>query len=110
VLYDRYYAPAFASHVNPTLKQVARHLVPVNFHEDSRYGHDRAQPLDPLPSLCELAHFKELAPGCDQAYLLRTRLRRQYNWVLHEVNGALSEIDNALTRLRTAGEGETDLC
>lgn len=78
-----------ADRVNRTLIQLSRHLVPVNFHDHSRFEHDRAESMRPVPSLQEVRRLAELAPPSDDARFLRTRLVRQYNWVLHEVNSAL---------------------
>jgi hypothetical protein len=86
-LYDEH-APDSAETFNASLNRLARHLVPISFHERSRYERDLAGPLQPIPSLREAVRLKELDPASAEARFLRTRLQRQYNRVLHSVTEA----------------------
>lgn len=77
-----------AGAANQAIMDLARHLVPINFHENGLFDHDPMEALQPIPALKGLRRLAALPLDSDEYYLLLTRVRRQYNWVLSELKAA----------------------
>lgn len=84
---------------NRTIMALAHHLVPVAYHENGLFDHDWMEPLQPIPSLQLVRRLVGLAPDSAQYGLTLTRLRRQYNWVVHEVKAAVAAVGEGLRAL-----------
>lgn len=87
---------------NSALVRLSRHLVPVAFHENGRYDHDRMEPLRPLPSLQPASRLAELDPSSDESLFLQTRCRRAVNWVHDEIHQACEVAAQAVAALRAS--------
>lgn len=76
--------------------RLARHLVPIAFHENEPFDHDPMEPLVALPALRPSARLSELADEPTQFHPLRTRMVRRANWIDHELRAARRAIDETL--------------
>lgn len=81
------------------LVALGRHLVPIAFHEEGRYGRDPASFLRALPALRDLERLRNLDTNDATAQLIATRMLRASNWVRAEVHAAISICQRALAAL-----------
>jgi len=92
--------------VNRVLVRLSRHLVPLAFHENSRYHRDPAEPLVPVPSLKDLDLLAPLPQDDDMAHAIATRLHRASNWLRHELRAMTALALEAAEEFgRVAGTG-----
>lgn len=84
---------------NGTILGLSRHIVPINFHENGRFDHDPATALQPLPSLQPVRQLAAFEARSEPFFLLYTRLIRQQNWVLEELDAAAAVVEKGLAVL-----------
>lgn len=83
-----------ATQANEAIKQVSHVLTMLSFTYGDRFDHDPAMPLPAVPLLDGARTLARLEPGSDAYGFLRTRLVRNRNRVIHELNNAL-RLNNA---------------
>jgi hypothetical protein len=94
--------------VNQTLMMLARHLVPIAFHQDGRFGRDPAAPLMPVPALYDLEELASLPSDSALAHAMATRLHRTSNWIRAEAQAATRLAQQAVGVLLDARAGSLD--
>lgn len=73
---------------NPIIRKATRLLTAVSFVQGSRFDHDPAIPIPPLPSLNAARRLAALDPASDDYGFLRTRLIRSRNRVVYRLQQA----------------------
>lgn len=84
---------------NEVLLRLGRHLVPIAFHEEGRFGRDPAAPLVPVPALRDLERLSSLPADDTAAHAVATRLHRTANWIRAEARAATRVAEQALAEL-----------
>jgi hypothetical protein len=88
---------------NRVLLRLARHLVPIAFHENDSFDHDPMVPLKPVPALQPARELADLRSDGARYYPLLTRLQRKRNWIVRELANAERLVEDALESLEAEG-------
>lgn len=79
--------------INRCLLEVSRHVVPVDYTEGDRFGHDAALPQSIYPALQPLRDLARMDPEAAEAKFLDAGMKRARNrvsWALREANHSLA--------------------
>jgi N-acetylated-alpha-linked acidic dipeptidase len=97
--FDRAKPPSGAGEtgrINAATLTVLRILMPLLYTETGPFGHDPATSVPPLPGLDPARKLGRLAPASHEFKLLQTRMVRQRNRTIHELERATRVLQQAL--------------